>query len=693
MSYPDCPKHGSEGVEAALTARSLVIRFGRTEGDRPRQVFQCRFELKGGGSGVHRFREPIPRLMSAGAICGDCGAPLEDWNGERVPENYWFAARPMAQALCEVGLGVSYREASANLRRAINRLQDPNEGRRTKTATRAATYLSSPDPKQRRKGHQLRARNPIRMFSNAPHELEWLVETFAPALHRELAPQAWPAGGILAVDAIKMNLLGHNKYVDAQGVIQELPDSEETLMRRAVPLGGTIPPAVNPVETEIEDTLDPDDPEEVDALRVFRDLFKSPTLRPGTGGGVPCWQVLAAYGYSPNSKGEFPRDEMIGKPWLFRSYYQPNALSWAHFFRQMPGTPKYILCDMAHEIRVGVELAWPDPTNRPEVLTCEYHASEAIRRRVEGIAELEEEARLVFSSHGRTVLGHYRSHISNGGPGSFMRAWHFWRFRQLANEAERREFERLFRTPTWRRIIAQAIAKDGSLRYSTGALEKVLAELISRRIGSRRHYLRNRNRTDRLLMLIQLSALGMANPESFLGVLEHWLHHHGGTPRQLRQVDPIKTDASLRAPITDAELSAVGLPTHAEFAQFMKKRQRRLHAERVNQRYNTEAEFRRAANTRRTAQRRRNDPDGLAMKVWYAAHKEAERAAGRQRRARARAADPEGERERGRQSSVVSRLAKSVECSTQDSRAALEAANWDRAAAKRLLEAKVTKPI
>lgn len=662
-----------------------MIRFGKTDQARPRQVFQCHFELNDGTEGRHRFREVIPRLMDSDPTCEECGGPTDEWMGERVMERYWFPAKDMARALAKVAAGESYRRAAQELRQMSDREADPFEARRMKTAAAVQQLLATGNPRDERRAYRMQAANPARTYSNAAHVVEWMVETFAGALHEKLAPQTWPEGGILAVDALKLNLLGRHKYVDSNGDIQRQPKDDEGSY--VVPPGGVIPPSVERIETDVIEMLDPDDEADGKVMKLFADLFTPPDLRPGTQGGVPCWQVLAAYGYQPNAAGEFPRDQIVGKPWLFRAYYRPNGLTWAHFFRQLPGRPAYVLSDMAHEIRMGVELAWPDPKERPQLLSCEYHVIKALERRVAGDSQLEQQSSLVFQTWGRRVQGVYQPKIPNGKPGSILRLWHFYEFRRLAKEAERPEFKSLFRRPTWRRIMAQVVSRDGTLRYSTGAVENALYDLVQPKLESRRHYLKNRFRTNRLLDLFQLNALHVANQDTLLKALEETLRDRGATPKQSRAVDDSRQPASLRTPVTDAELTAVGLPDHAGYVEFRRKRKSKLTKQRRKFRYRHDPEFRAKDDHKRLERRHRNDPGGRARQLWYGRHLETQRQAARERKAAARASDPDKIREQDRHYRQVKQLAQEAGLHRREARAILEALGWDLAAARQSLQA------
>jgi hypothetical protein len=583
LDYPSCPTHGVGGTQASQTVRASSIRYGVSSPRRPRQLFLCRYELQGGLAGQHRFTEPIPRLMSPTGVCPDCGQPTDAWTGEQVFPNYQFTAQPIADALVRLADGRAYREAATGLRGAVS------------------NHLGTVRPS----------------LSREPHIIQRLTEVLAPLFHDALAPETkvWPEGGLIAVDAIRFNLLGRHKY-DLEGT--------------RTPVEHTTP--------DLLEMLDPDESEDQIARKALEKLLPPGEIyRKGLQGGVANWQILGAYGYLLNSKGEIPRTDGAGQPWLFRSYHGADALAWAHFFRHLPGTPAYVLSDMAPAIAMGVELAWPDLATRPQLLICEYHAIEALKARIPGEPELQEEAGRLFLTHGRWIDGVYDKDLPNGEVGSISRLWHFARFRRLAREAKIFNFDRLFATPTWRRVLAQVVNKDWKLRYSTGALEAQLYSLGDRQIAWRAGNMANRARTDDLLLLLHLGMLQRATSANFLRVVEHWLRHNPRLPRQRRETDPKGQLSSLRRPLTDQELQAVGLMTTTQFQAWQKKRRNHLMYLRRKRTAQLSPEVRELLSQRRLARRHRNDPQNLAHKRWYQEHRQEEIQKATTRKAAARA--------------------------------------------------------
>jgi hypothetical protein len=708
--HPECPQHGEGGTAAQDTAEWRAAKAGFSTGTRRRQLFTCRYVLKDGTTGSHKFQEPIMRLAQPGAKCPHCGSALEEWRGERVFKHYWYLAEPIADILVSTAAGLSYRKSAERLHIDTDSTARRNDPRHLRVVAEAEALKRSGDSRKEREGIWMLRKRPYRLFSNEPHLAQWVVEACAEIVHKALAPQAWPEHGIIAVDSVKLNLTGAHKYMDQDGNGVKPSDYPYEEDEDGIPIApeGLFHLATAPVahaNADLDEMLDPDDEEEAAALAEAEAVGELPQLTvirgeplKRTRGGVPNFQVLGAYGYERNGLGEFPRDEHSGKPWLFRAYHTPDGPTWAHFLRQLPGTPDYVICDGAPEIKIGVELAWPDPATRPKIILCEYHVVEALKRRVAGHPNLETLAERIFQLYGREVKGKYEPHSSTGLVGSLKRLYHLMRFR-LRARAEGFDFDRYLATPTWRRIMAQIREKDWSLRYSTGALEATLWDLANRKLAYRRMTLTNRERTDRLLMLCHLEMVGCARADLLIDAIHDYLkeNHPHSLPRQKRLVEAIGSNGkktrtavpSLRRPLTDAELAEprelregevkadVGLPAHAEYAEWRKRRQNRMAQEARNDRYHRSREFRARQNQRRAERRRRDPLASEKRRAFYEANREHEIAAAKAAKARAKALDPEGYKERDR---VWDRHSRSID-------KVVRWLGWDRAAARDALAA------
>jgi hypothetical protein len=86
------------------------------------------------------------------------------------------------------------------------------------------------------------------------------------------------------------------------------------------------------------------------------------------------------------------------------------------------------------------------------------------------------------------------------------------------------------------------------VRRTTGGIEKAL-KVVKSRLYDRRALFSNRERTDRLLMLMTLDQRGLADERRYATKIREWLTGRGGRPdtRQGAIADARRT-SSLRAP-------------------------------------------------------------------------------------------------------------------------------------------------
>jgi hypothetical protein len=641
LANPECPRHGVGGPLEADTEWHSVVKDGlrgRVPG-KQRASFRCRFRLKDGSSGEHAFRDGLPRreLGLDLNICPVCESPLERTDGMHVLRGYMFPVNEVVRILEKLGSGESYRAASELARQAEDRQANPDDVRRVRRRE-AVRELAAFDPA---KARRMREARPFRTYSREPNLSELVVEVMAEICWRGVAPQAWPEAGIIAVDSVQLYLRGGTRRNRRR---REAGASElDEFGFEVAPEIMEAEPEYKMTLTELEDMLDADDDGGVST--------KAPVHRDA---GVPCWEILGAYGYPRNSLGEFDRTEKTGRPWLLRAYYRPGALEWAHFLRQLPGTPSWVVCDADPDIRVGVELAWPDPATRPRIMNCEWHVVQSLLKRVKGLADLEQAASRLFQTHGRTVRGHYEQCAPNGEPGSIRRLWHFMILRRLLRKHGRGDLLRLMESEAWRRFRQQVVDKDGSLKYSTGAIEATLRRIAGTKIAYRRSRLTNRARTDRLLMLMQMSELGLCQAERLRVEIEHWILHNGQPPRQKALIDKgIRTgemEPSLRRPLKDEDFTAVGLPTRGQYAAWMDERRKRLAGIAWKRRWRTQPELRAVSNQRRLERYYADTESAKAyFRAWRQAHAASEAQKARERKGALKKNDPEKYRKQHRE--------------------------------------------
>ena len=203
-----------------------------------------------------------------------------------------------------------------------------------------------------------------------------------------------------------------------------------------------------------------------------------------------------------------------GKPRLWRAEAFPTAYpaDWSAFLGSLPGAPKRIVCDAYSGMRRAIAERW----SQAELHQCEWHLQHALERllaketRANPSPELQE---LTARAEGALV-----------GPS-------FWEpFTRVARAAGNESLDRWIavngptieaqfarRPPRWRRPV--------DMPLTTAALEQITRP-ITTALYPRRYALKNRERLNRLLMLVQLQINGGdVNGHRFLPTGGHLIPH------------------------------------------------------------------------------------------------------------------------------------------------------------------------
>jgi hypothetical protein len=243
----------------------------------------------------------------------------------------------------------------------------------------------------------------------------------------------------------------------------------------------------------------------------------------GIPGGRVAFDVFSAVGYR------------AGKPRLWHTEAFPSAhpQNWSAFLAALPGVPERVVCDAHKGMIQAIEQRWPGA----ELHQCEWHlqhalerllAKEARKRPSEELAELRDRAEGALA-----------------GPS-------FWRpFVRAARALENDSLDR------WIAVNGATIEKQFARRpppsrrrpempLTTSALEQ-LTRPIYAALYPRRYALKNRERLNRLLMLMQLHVNGDNHVQAYSKAIRARLEANGGRPqgRRRRIADP-KGSPSLR---------------------------------------------------------------------------------------------------------------------------------------------------
>ena len=154
---PKCPTH----------IGSRVKRAGLYGKNHDRQRYRCTPTLSKAKS--HIFSGLLPRRPSPTGTCEECEREYHGHDGPPAARQYAYSVRDIAWALIQVGNGVSYRSVARRLRRRHHR------------HPKAGTIINGPSGIGSLADHSRDAR----LIG------DW-IESYAPAILRELSPSATP---------------------------------------------------------------------------------------------------------------------------------------------------------------------------------------------------------------------------------------------------------------------------------------------------------------------------------------------------------------------------------------------------------------------------------------------------------------------------------------------------------------------
>lgn len=213
-----------------------------------------------------------------------------------------------------------------------------------------------------------------------------------------------------------------------------------------------------------------------------------------------------------------------GKPKLWRAeaFTSAHPANWSAFLGSLPGEPKRVVCDAHVGMLRAIEARWPDT----ELHQCEWHLQHALERLLakeirNSPSEELEELRI-------------RAEGALAGPS-------FWRpFVRAARAAENESLDRwvAVNDPIIERQFARRVRsseRPADMSLTTAALEQ-LARPITAALHPRRYALKNRERLNRLLMLLQLHVNGQDDVQGYAKTIRAWLEANGGRPNAPRRL-------------------------------------------------------------------------------------------------------------------------------------------------------------
>lgn len=234
--------------------------------------------------------------------------------------------------------------------------------------------------------------------------------------------------------------------------------------------------------------------------------------------GTLAFCVFGAVGYDPGQRRQIVRLEAFGSP---------SRANWKRFFAALPGTPQRVVTDNAPGLVGAVTAVWPRPGDpAPTHALCEYHLATQI-------------AAILKRHH----LDQPDARIKQAADKAF---WNDLRWAAFVAEAEKLRLPELDRwlARNGARAAAQVAANEEP--RSTGAVETPLTR-VRAWLEDRRRQFRNRDRMNRLLMLIQLHLNGQDDERTYMRLIRAHLLCHSGRSEARRLILDHAGTSSLRA--------------------------------------------------------------------------------------------------------------------------------------------------
>jgi Transposase, Mutator family len=213
-----------------------------------------------------------------------------------------------------------------------------------------------------------------------------------------------------------------------------------------------------------------------------------------------------------------------GRPKLWRVEAFPDAsqANWEAFLRALEGAPPRVVCDNHYGLNGAVRAAFPDA----ELYLCEWHLRHALERLMAKI-RTSEEHRVAIDA----LLPRVEAAFT--GPA-------FWE--PFVRDALAADIPRL---SDWLegtgRVVADQFRRRGlralrpiDMPLSTSPMDGLIGP-IRDALHPRRYALKNRDRTSRLLLLMQLHGNRQDDVLAYAKSIRAWLEANGGRPRVPRR--------------------------------------------------------------------------------------------------------------------------------------------------------------
>src|SRR5680860_606644 len=237
----------------------------------------------------------------------------------------------------------------------------------------------------------------------------------------------------------------------------------------------------------------------------------------GIPGGTVAFDVFCAVGYR------------TGKPrlWHAEAFSTAHHANWSAFLASLQGEPPRVVCDGHRGMMQAIEQRWPGV----ELHQCEWHLQHALRRLLRKELRKDDDPELKDL--------YERAEGALAGPS-------FWGpFTAVAGEVGNESLERWIAVngPTIEAQFARRpppSKRPAEMPLTTSALDQ-LTRPIAAALYPRRYALKNRERLNRLLLLMVLHINGDDDVQAFSKTIRAWLERNDGRPTGRRRsiADPV----------------------------------------------------------------------------------------------------------------------------------------------------------
>lgn len=227
----------------------------------------------------------------------------------------------------------------------------------------------------------------------------------------------------------------------------------------------------------------------------------------------------------PNGKKVFDVYMAMGyedgrpKLWHMEAFPSATRANWDRFLAALPGIPQRVVCDNHSGMTNAIRARWPST----DLYLCEWHLRHALERVIDKVIkdrkrgkkelrEMRDRAELAFAG-GKTTWPIYVNDL---------RAL---RIQRINNWLDKNDA-----------MISAQFQRAGlrsnrpyDMPLSTGGLEAVMRP-IAAALEGRRYSLKNRERTNRLLMLMALHANRLDSEVEYRTIIREWLEANQGRP-------------------------------------------------------------------------------------------------------------------------------------------------------------------